>query len=232
MRILAAVLAVPAAVLAWQWWQDTATERRLAPVASQIAGRDVAVDCQTLWGALIDPLPRHGEVLFDRNGIPEPRIFLTHETCDRLAGYVGGGGDGDGRDDLACLASARWSVDTGGPFGDPCYASTSDTIYALLTLAHEAYHTAGVFDEAITNCYATQALGYAARELGGRDDEARALARAMAELLPFQGGAYRTRECVAGSRLDLHPETPTFPTEEPIVPPHGRGGLRGLAAAA
>ena len=228
MKVLACVLAVPAVVLAWQWWSDTSTERRLAPVASAIAGREVAVDCQTLWGALIDPLPRHGEVLFDRNGIPEARLFLTHQTCDRLAEFSGHARHGE----LACLAVARWAEQRRGPFGDPCYDRAADTVYALLTLAHEAYHTAGVVNEAVTNCLTTQAIGYAATALGAAEDEARDTARAMAAWLPFQGGAYRIADCVAGGPFDLNPATVDFPTERVIVPPGGAGGVAGLASNA
>lgn len=227
MKTLAVVLAIPAALLVWQWWSDTTTERMLAPVATRIAGREVSVDCQTLWGALIDPLPRHGEVLFDGNGIPEARIFLTHDTCKRLADFAGS----TRHPELDCLATTTWGRGA-SPFEDSCYDAAADTIYALLTLAHEAYHTAGVMDESVTNCFATQALAYAATELGAGEGEARRAAAAMAALLPFQGGAYRTTACVAGGRLDLAPETDMFPTEAAIVPPQGRGGMRGLAVGA
>ena len=228
MRILACVLVVPMLVVVWQWWLDTSTERRLTPVASAIAGRDVHVDCQTYWGALIDPLPRHGEVIFDRNGIPEDRLFLTHETCRKLASFAGS----EDHSELACLPETRWSPETGGPFADPCYATASDTIYAVLTLAHEAYHTAGVRNEAHANCFATQAMAFAATSLGAPDEEGRALATAMALLLPFQTDAYRTTDCVSGSSLDLNPETPSFPTEDLISAPSGKGGIPGLAAGA
>jgi hypothetical protein len=227
-KLLAAVLVVPAIVLAWQWWSDTSTERMLTPVASAIAGREVAIDCQTIWGALIDPLPRHGEVMFDRNGIPEPRIFLTHDTCKRLARFA----EHTRHPELDCLESAPWARREGAPFQDPCYDQASGTIYAVLTLAHEAYHTAGVMSESTANCYATQALAYAATALGADESEARAAASAMAALLPFQGDAYRTSECAARSRFDLNPGTPSFPTEPAILPPRGKGGLRGLAANA
>ena len=228
MKLLASVLVIPAIVLGWQWWSDTATERELAPVASQIAGREVSVDCQTFWGALIDPLPRHGEVLFDRNGIPEPRIFLTHETCGQLAAFAGHAR----HEELDCLAHTVWTRQGSAPFRDPCYVEAAGTVYAVLTLAHEAYHTAGVMNEATTNCYATQAIGYAAHALGASEAEARTTAAAMASLLPFQGDGYRITDCVAGGPLDLIRETPAFPTEDVIAPPRGRGGLRGLAAGA
>lgn len=228
MRILAVVLAIPAVVLAWQWVSDTRTERRLTPVVSQIAGREVAVDCQTFWGALIDPLPRHGEVRFDGNGIPEARIFLTHDTCERLADFAGRAR----HDELDCLGTADWALLPRGPFGDPCYERAAATVYALLTLAHEAYHTAGVMNEAVTNCLATQAIAYAATALGGADGEARQAARAMASWLPHQRDAYRIADCVAGGPHDLHPETPEFPTERAVTAPRGKGGVRGLASGA
>jgi hypothetical protein len=223
-KLLAAILAVPAIALAWQWWSDTSTERTLTPVASAIAGRDVDIDCQSVWMAMIDALPRHGEVLFDRSGIPEPRIFLTHDTCRRLARFQGHGRHAE----LDCLAGAAWARQEGVPFRDPCYEEASGTLYAVLTLAHEAYHTAGVMTESTTNCYATQALAYAATALGADESEARLAASAMAALLPFQGDSYRTSECVAGSRFDLNPGTPSFPAEPVILPPRGKGGLRGL----
>lgn len=228
MKVLAVVLVIPAVVLTWQWWGDTRTERRLAPIVSEIAGRDVAVDCQTLWGALIDPLPRHGEVLFDGNGIPEARIFLTHETCDRLADFAGRAR----HDELACLSAVDWSALPTGPFARPCYERASDTVYALLTLAHEAYHTAGVMNEAVTNCLATQAIGYAAAALGADPREGRDAARAMAGWLPFQRDPYRIGDCVAGGPHDLAPETPDFPTEAVVVAPRGAGGVPGLASGA
>ena len=226
MRVLIAVLLVPAAIVTWQWWDDRSTEHTLAPIASSIAGRDVAVDCQTLWGALIDPLPRHGEVRFDSGGVPENRIFLTHETCDRLSAFA----DASRHGELDCLRTLDWRSRV--PLGPEttCYAESSPTVYALLTLAHESYHTAGVANEAVANCYATQAMGYAAAALGAPDEEARLVAGAMASLLPLQRGAYRTSDCVGGGPLDLTPETPAFPTERPIFAPRGRGGTAELVA--
>ena len=226
MRFLIVVLAIPTSLVVWQWSSDRSTERTLAPVASAIAGREVEVDCQTLWGALIDPLARHGEVRFDASGIPERRIFLTHETCDRLAAFA----DERRHSALDCLGSIDWRLSSAFRPGEQCYETATPTVYALLTLAHEAYHTAGIFNESLTNCFATQSMGYAASALGAPDDEAVVVAAAMASLLPHQRDDYRTSECVAGSRLDLFPETPAFPTEVPIRPNAGRGGVRGLAA--
>jgi hypothetical protein len=169
MRFLIGVLAIVTSVVVWQWWSDRSTESTLTPVASAIAGRDVHVDCQTLWGALIDPLPRHGEVRFDASGIPEDRIFLTHDTCDRLAGFA----DRSQHAELSCLRTVDWSSRYPLLLESACYREASPTFYALLTLAHEAYHTAGIKNEATANCYATQAIGYAALALGSSDEDAR-----------------------------------------------------------
>lgn len=226
MRILAAVLAVPMLLLVWQWWGSTSTERRLAPVASEIAGRKVAIDCQTLWGALIDTQSREGEVHFDRDGIPSARIFLTYDTCKRLRRFAGKSRHAE----LDCLASVDWTRPM--TFGDPCYERASKTVYAVLILAHEAYHTAGVQNEAVANCFATQAMAYGASALGAAPDEAQTVAVTMMHLLPLQRGSYQTTDCFPGSGLDLHPETPAFPTELPIVAPHGKGGRRGIASGA
>ena len=102
------------------------------------------------------------------------------------------------------------------------------TIYAVLVLAHESYHTGGVADEAAANCFAIQAMAWTAMQLGAAAGEAELLARAMEALEPRQGGEYGTAECHAGGKLDLHPETPAFPTEQPVAPPLGRGGAPSL----
>ena len=66
-------------------------------------------------------------------------------------------------------------------------------------------------------------MAWTAMELGAGEDEAELLALAMQALEPGQGPDYGTNECHGGERLDLHPETPAFPTEFPIVAPGGLG---------
>jgi hypothetical protein len=216
------------ALVGWQWLDDRSTERALAPIASAVAGRTVAVDCQSLWATLLDALPRHGSVRFDVNGVPEPRIFLTHATCDRLQDFEGRRRHGA----VSCLRGIQWTQVMPLAPGSPCYRSASPTIYALLTLAHEAYHTAGITNEASANCYAIQAMAYVATSLGAEQAEAEILADAMRALAPLQAGEYGTQRCRAGDTLDLHPETPDFPTEHPIAPPRGLGGARRAGAGA
>jgi hypothetical protein len=216
MRVLASVLVLPLLLLGWQHWSERSFERRLQPIASEIAGRPVTVDCQSFWGALVDVQSREGEVHFDATGAPESRIFLTRSTCKRLRAFAGH----RHHRELECLATVDWASRDPLPFHGPCYAAVADTVYAVLVLAHESYHTRGLTDEAAANCYAIQAMAWAALELGASPEEGELLARAMEALEPKQGSPYGTTECRAGRALDLHPETPDFPTELPISPPH------------
>ena len=224
MKTIAAVVAIPALLVVWQWWSDARIESRLRPVASAIAGRSVEVDCQSFWGSLLDAQSRHGEVWFGPDGVPEARIFLTHPTCERLEDFAGKSHHAE----LDCLAEIEWNDSVPLPLESDCYRRSSDTVYALLVVGHEAYHTAGVRDEAVANCFAIQAMGWAASALGASLDEAERVALAMAALAPYQRGPYATANCRAGSEIDLHPETASFPTERPLAPPQGLGGPLAL----
>jgi hypothetical protein len=165
---------------------------------------------------------REGEVQFDAAGTPQPKLFLTRSTCGRLLDFAGHAHHSE----LDCLAGLDWQASSPLPFDSSCYASAADIVYAVLTLAHEAYHTAGVQDEALTNCYAIQGMAWTAERLGAAAGEAELLARAMEALEPAQDSPYGTNDCHAGGRLDLHPETPDFPTEHPTTAPRG-AAVRG-----
>jgi hypothetical protein len=228
MRLLAATLALPVVLFGWQWWGDQALDRKLSPIASGVAGRAVHVHCQSFWAGLVDVESREGEVHFGADGIPESKLFITRGTCQQLRSF-----SGDKRHhQLDCLTDVDWTSSDPLPFDSPCYRDASETVYAVLILAHEAYHTAGVMDEATTNCYAIQAMAWTAMQLGAPQDEAELIARAMDALEPNQDSGYATTECRAGQALDLHPETEDFPTEHPIRPPHGIGGMHGIASGA
>ena len=228
MRFVAAVIAVPVLLIGWQLWSDHSFEQRLEPIAAGISGRPDAVDCQSFWGGLIDAQGREGEVYFDASGVPESKLFLTRGTCQQLRRFSGHSHHGE----LDCLARLDWTAVEPLPFDSECYAKAGKTIYAVLVLAHESYHTSGVADEAAANCFAIQAMAWTAIRLGAATTEAERLARAMEALEPQQGGDYGTSECHAGGKLDLHPETPAFPTEHPIVPPLGHGGRPSLVGRA
>ena len=228
MRVLAAALAVPVALLGWQWWGDHSLEAKLSPIASGVAGRTIHVNCQGFWSGLVDVQSREGEVRFGADGIPQAKLFMTRGTCKQLKSFS----RKKRHPQLDCLAGLDWNSPAPLPFDSPCYGHVADTVYAVLILAHEAYHTAGVTDEATTNCYAIQAMAWTAMQLGAPQGEAELLARAMEALEPNQDTDYATNECHAGRSLDLHSETTDFPTEHPVQPPLGAGGIRGIASGA
>ena len=158
MRFLAAVIAVPALLIGWQLWSDHSFEQRLEPIAAGISGRPDTVNCQSFWGGLIDAQAREGEVFFNAAGVPESKLFLTRPTCQRLRKFAGHSHHGE----LDCLAAIDWTAAEPLPFDSECYARARRTIYAVLILAHESYHTAGVADEAAANCFAIQAMAWTA----------------------------------------------------------------------
>ena len=222
MRVLAAIVVLPALLMGWQAWSDHSIEQRLKPIASGVAGRSVEVDCQSFWGELLDAQWREGEVYFDASGKPDRKLFLTRRICKRLRSLAEGNGG------LGCLQDVDWSAADPLPLRSECYARSAETIYAVLILAHESYHTAGVRDEATTNCFAIQAMAWTATRLGLSSIEGESLARAMETLEPEQPSGYDTPECHAGLRLDLHPETSDFPTEHPLAPPLGASGITSV----
>jgi hypothetical protein len=214
-RVLLSIAAVPLLLFGWLTWSERSFEHRLQPVASEIAGHEIAVDCQSFLGALVDVQAREGEVRFDASGRPQPKIFLTRPTCKRLKSFAGHARHGE----LDCLATVDWASSDRLSFADPCYRKAADTIYAVLVLAHESYHARGVVDEATANCDAIQTMAWTAHALGADDDEAELVARAMETLEPRQDPPYGTTRCHTGLELDLHPETADFPSEYPFAPP-------------
>jgi hypothetical protein len=83
-----------------------------------------------------------------------------------------------------------------------------------MTLAHESMHLRGWADEAIAQCYGLQELAFTVEQLGGSPAEGVAVTNYMLSLQQFLPEDYQSPECGAGHSLDLHPETPAFPTEE------------------
>ena len=215
MKFAGVFLALPLAFFGWMWWGTIRVEHELRPVASSIAGHPIRVDCQGWLSSLVDVQAREGEVHFSANGLPEPRIFLTRPTCNRLDAFA----HSRHHAALDCLAEIDWTKPDPLAPGSACERAASPTVYALLILAHESYHTAGVIDEVTTNCYAIQAIAYVASRLGAPQREGEFAALAMAALEPNQVDGYATPNCRAGTALDIHPETRDFPTELPLAPP-------------
>jgi hypothetical protein len=161
--------------------EKRAEERKLAAIAGEIAHRKVSIHCQGRVGELVDVDGEYGSVAFGSNGP----------------------GDRAGLDRPICTSFAR--LKDGKP------VSLDDGSLAVEALAHEAYHLAGVRDEAATQCYALQAMRFVAERLGVPGDVGDAYVAAAVVRYPRLPDAYRSYECREGGNLDLHPETGVFP---------------------
>jgi hypothetical protein len=79
-------------------------------------------------------------------------------------------------------------------------------------LAHESQHLRGITDEATAECYGIQETAFTARDLGASRAEADAMARYVWLALRYMPPAYVSDECRPGGKLDLRPDTPTWPS--------------------
>ncbi|MFL6181455.1 MAG: hypothetical protein ACJ73L_07930 [Actinomycetes bacterium] len=182
--VLIPVLLVPAVFLGWQEWQFRQDEAQFSAVATDIAGRDVQVECQRFMGALVDATSEAGYVQFDADGAPADTGRIERDTCNDLRDWL--------------------HSDKSNP--------PLKQVIAVHVLAHESYHLAGIRDEAEAECAAMQRDDEVAQDLGATAEQARALAtRYAAEVYPQMPDTYRSNDCVDGGTLDADPDDPTWP---------------------
>jgi hypothetical protein len=180
--LVVAVLAASIAFVGFRLTRESADERRFAAIAGDIAHRKVSIRCQSRVGELVDVDGDHGSVEFDRERRPRDDARLDHSICASLARLARG-----------------QSV---GP---------EPAALAVEALAHEAYHLAGVRDEAAAQCYGLQAMRFVAGRLGVTPALGREYVRIAVARYPALPEAYRSDQCREGGTLDLHPETGVFP---------------------
>jgi len=171
-------------------------EAELARIATVIAGRDVRISCPGTLAALTEASAQDGSVLFSSEGTPADEAKLSGDTCSRLRAFLHGGVGG-----LDCLTRHQ-----------ACPHDVRDAAIAVNVLSHEAWHLAGVRDEAVTQCYALQTNADTAMRLGARRDDAKAIASYIVrEVQPVLPPDYRSRDCFDGGPLDLRPERVSWP---------------------
>jgi hypothetical protein len=201
--LLVKVVIATAIVGALAWWladrsDRRGNERRLAEIASSIAGRDVHVSCPGPLGRLLEHEIVDGSVRFDESGKPASETRLRSRSCGTLDAVA------EGRRDavLACLAAG----------GGTCGPEGEDVTRAVDVLAHESWHLAGLTDEAETECRALQSIAWVAQRLGASETEGRALARHHWEDgYRRMAQRYRSSDCADGGRLDLRPDSRAWP---------------------
>ncbi len=217
MRTLAlgALLMVLLGAGAWAFERQAraGSERPLSAVATELAGRPVHVRCQSFWQALVDVGGNLGDVPFP-DGHPASYTHLTRTMCQALTRFR----QSRSHADIDCLGSFDWSrYDGSDPAAAACSDRANDTAEALMTLAHESMHLRGWADEATAQCYGIQEVAFTVEQLGGSAAEGAAVASYMLALQRWMPEEYQSGECRPGGQLDLHPETPAFPTESPAA---------------
>jgi hypothetical protein len=197
-------LALAAAVLgAAVWWladrQDVrANERRLSAIASEIAGRDVRVQCPGAVRRLFGWDIVEGSVRFDADGTPHDETKIRKQSCAELDVLA----EGERAKELECI----------GRTGIACGRHGRETVMAVDVLAHEAWHLRGIMDEGETECRSLQTIAWTAQRLGATAEQGHAMARAQ-----YDGGyrempaRYQAAGCADGGPLDLRPDDPRFP---------------------
>ncbi len=182
--VLIPVLLAPALILGWQEWSFRTDQAEFSRIASEIAGRDVQIECQRFTGALLDPTAEAGYVAFDADGLPSDTGRLERDACNALRDYLHG--------------------DKGSP--------DLDQVVAVQVLVHESFHLAGVRSEAQTECSAVQRLDEVAEKLGATPAQARSLAeRYYDEVYPRMPSAYVSSDCVDQGAWDVAPADTTWP---------------------
>lgn len=185
MRVLAVLVLAFVGFWGWQERRLRANEHRLAQVASEVSGRTVGISCPGFLTRLVEITPNAGWVEFDAAGRPSDHASLDSRTCARLERF-------DGRD-------------TGG-------LADTESMEALVTLAHESFHLAGIASEAQTQCYAVQATELVARRLGASPTWARTAALwALASSPRILPREYWSPQCHDGGSWDLRPASSVWP---------------------
>jgi len=196
---VAALVLIPSVAWLIDRQDRVSLQNRLAPIASEIAGRQVGVRCPGVFGRLLAPGDTAaGVVSVDAEGRVSDHTDLRTATCTELDALVDGGRERQ----LACAERSS-----------SCGEDVQSLAWAIGTVAHEAIHLRGITDEALTECYGSQYLAFAAERLGATPAQARGLAvlhaetsqAQMAERYQLPGG------CQDGGELDLRPNDPAWP---------------------
>ena len=195
MRAIAVLLVVIGglAALGFARHEERVREQdQLATIASDLAGRRVAVRCPSFVASLVDTRGEAGRVQFDELGRPANHMDLSPQTCKALRHL--------NAVDFTCIERGE------------CGFKEFNAGWAAHTLAHESFHLRGFQDEGVTECYALQNTAFVAARLGVPKQQAQDLqAWLFKRGYPNGPSEYRSPQCYAGGPLDLRPQESRFP---------------------
>jgi hypothetical protein len=194
-RVIAVLLVVVGglAALGFARHEERVREQdQLAAIASDLAGRTVAVRCPSFVASLVDARGEAGRVQFDETGRPANHTDLSPQTCKALRHLDAV--------DFNC-------IDRG-----VCGFKEFNAGWAAHTLAHESFHLRGFQDEGVTECYALQNTAFVAERLGVPTKAAKDLqAWLFKRGYPNEPTEYQSAQCYDGGPLDLRPQQTLFP---------------------
>jgi hypothetical protein len=160
--VLLVLVAALAGLFLFQKHGKAAEESRLASIAGEIARRPLSVHFHRADGEAIVLTTESCSVEFAANGRPADVADLKRKICQRLQDFP------------KARTTARFAC-LDAP--STCDASVVNDAIALDVLAHESWHLEGNQNEAVTECYALQTVGFVATKLGSDNVQARGLAR-------------------------------------------------------
>ena len=169
-------------------------EPRFSRAASRVAEKDVEVRCwsERDWRRLM----------------VEEDAYTRGKVNQSVLGFASAGGSRLSLAPSTCRDLARLAY-----AGDRPAAGNRRLMLALavVTLAHESVHLAGVADEPTAECHGIQLSERAALALGVKPAFADALKDAYWGHYGAIPAVYRSRECRDGGKLDLRASTSKFP---------------------
>lgn len=169
------VLLVVTAATGWVNYSHHRLEQELSAVATQLVGKPVSVHCQTFGESFVDAGAEAGYVVFNAEGIPEPKTLIKRDTCNKLRAFSSSSGA----------------------------AAPTDQVAAVHVLTHEAMHMRGEISEPAAECEAMQRNAVTARLLGAEPQAAVQLARRYwVEVYPKMPSDYQSADCGPGQRMD------------------------------
>ena len=195
MRAIAVLLVVVGSLVALGFARHEERLReqdRLGAIASDLAGRRVAVHCPSFVASLVDTRGEAGQVQFDETGRPANYMDLSPQTCKALRHLDAV--------DFTCIERGS------------CGFDQFSAGWAAHTLAHESFHLRGFQDEGVTECYALQNTAFVAERLGVPEQQALDLQAWLYQRgYPNEPTEYRSSQCYGGGPLDLRPRERRFP---------------------
>lgn len=162
--------------------------------ASAAAGKEVEVRCwaRREWKRLL----------------VEEKVFTRGRVDDEVLGFASAGGARVNLSPTVCEQLDALTYDDARPrAGERRF----NQAVALVVLAHEARHAAGVMDEPTAECEGIQLARRAGSRLGLDAAYARDVIGLYWEAYPDLAAEYRSPECRAGGELDLDKGSPEFP---------------------